>query len=245
MKKLPDNSVSLDEFDMPEVIVSRDGKLVNNSNGVTYNLHTRSEVFLTDKSTGKSRVFRTGWLMRHLFGSPWATLDPTAYKRMSKLGLSKYIVTKDGKIWSIPHAKYLSGYLRNGYYQVGLITDKRGWKSFRIHRLVALMLVPNKNNKKHVNHKDGDKRNNHANNLEWVTSAENVEHAVMMGLTSTIYSDEVVHEICKKLSDGTDPKDIVKEYGVSVSYAKKLLRQEVRAHISGTYDMPLSFPIDL
>lgn len=33
-------------------------------------------------------------------------------------------------------------------------------------------------NKVFVNHKDGDKSNNHHDNLEWVTHQENVTHAV-------------------------------------------------------------------
>lgn len=58
-------------------------------------------------------------------------------------------------------------------------------KTFLVHRLVAFMFVRCEPGKDFVNHKDGDKLNNHASNLEWCTRAENMKHAYQMGLKSS------------------------------------------------------------
>lgn len=50
---------------------------------------------------------------------------------------------------------------------------KRKQKTVLVHRLVAQAFVDNPLDKQTVNHKDEDKLNNKANNLEWMTLKEN------------------------------------------------------------------------
>lgn len=68
-----------------------------------------------------------------------------------------------------------------GYAHVSLNKDgqsKRIW----VHRLVASAFIANPNNLPQVNHKDGNKRNNKVENLEWCSCADNLKHALNMGL---------------------------------------------------------------
>lgn len=73
------------------------------------------------------------------------------------------------------------GYLVTDLYQGG----KRS--TVRVHRLVAEAFVPNPDCKPEVNHKDGNKYNNNASNLEYVTKKENCRHAWTNGLVKPSY----------------------------------------------------------
>lgn len=55
-------------------------------------------------------------------------------------------------------------------------------KTVRIHVLVAQAFLPNLYEKNQVNHIDGCKFNNRADNLEWCTPSENQQHALTVGL---------------------------------------------------------------
>lgn len=69
----------------------------------------------------------------------------------------------------------------NGYAHVKICFEGKYFHR-SVHRLVATAFLENKENKKEVNHKDGNKLNNSVENLEWVTSSENQRHAVKTGL---------------------------------------------------------------
>jgi hypothetical protein len=92
-----------------------------------------------------------------------------------------YWVSPEGEIFT-----YLKGYFepfkvfqsKNGYGYVNLYDRKeKKHKTFRFHRLIATIFIPNPKNKLTVNHKDGNKMNNNIHNLEWATMSENTQHA--------------------------------------------------------------------
>jgi len=75
-----------------------------------------------------------------------------------------------------PQKVLKQGKSKSGYYIVSFCVD--GVKSNQtVHRLVARAFIANESNKPQVNHKDGNKLNNHLDNLEWVTVSENGLHA--------------------------------------------------------------------
>lgn len=63
-----------------------------------------------------------------------------------------------------------------GYYYVTFSANGKR-KNFKIHRLVATAFIPNPENKRTVNHFDGDTLNNYVGNLEWATHGQNHKHA--------------------------------------------------------------------
>lgn len=63
--------------------------------------------------------------------------------------------------------EHTSGYFRIAFSKYG---------RFYVHRLVAEYFLPKEEGKDIVNHKDGNKRNNQVENLEWVSSSENLVH---------------------------------------------------------------------
>lgn len=74
--------------------------------------------------------------------------------------------------------------LDNDGYRMIYMKDKMA--RYAVHRLVAETFVENKypDIRKHINHKDGNKLNNHFSNLEWCTNAENLKHAWETGLNT-------------------------------------------------------------
>ena len=95
-------------------------------------------------------------------------------------GASNYEVSNMGIVRNKTTQKELKGRVtKTGYLQVSIKMDETGtFTNKYIHRLVALAFIENNNEeKKQVNHIDGNKSNNNVLNLEWCTNSENQKHA--------------------------------------------------------------------
>jgi len=117
-------------------------------------------------------------------------------------------------------------------YHTATLTHKYQNKIAIIHRLVALAFIPNPENKRTVNHKDGNKLNNHVDNLEWATYKENNNHALETGLCKNIVgensnlaklSNNDVLEI-RYLSPHLKIRDIAPLYGVQWQTVYRIIK---------------------
>lgn len=72
-----------------------------------------------------------------------------------------------------------------GYVRAAICFGQTKMKTYSVHRLVAIAFLENPNNLPEVNHKDGNKQNNHFSNLEWCTRLYNQRHAIANGLKTS------------------------------------------------------------
>ena len=87
-----------------------------------------------------------------------------------------YEVSRDGEVRNITTKQLLSQHKNHkGYLKVNLWKDGK-LKNVTVHRLVAIMFIPNPDNKPTVNHINEDKTDNRVENLEWATYEEQVHH---------------------------------------------------------------------
>ena len=147
-----------------------------------------------------------------------------------------YLVSDLGRVQSLPRSKFskaksiqhvpggiLKIRIRRDYPTVYLSRNGHGM-NMRVHRAVALAFIPNPEGKPCVNHKDGNKNNCRADNLEWVTYKENDRHASENGLKAcgsrqhlAKMSEEDVSFIKKQLRQGQSVRSLARTYQVHYS----------------------------
>lgn len=144
---------------------------------------------------------------------------------VSRCGKVRRIKTYAGNPW----CKEKKQTICNGYPRVSL-WNKNKEKTWCVHRLVAMAWVEGDHSLS-INHKDGIKTNNHADNLEWITLAENTKHQHATGLMNKIacYKPSKIMPseyplIIERLNKGEFQKDIAKDYNCSqplIAWVKK------------------------
>lgn len=132
-----------------------------------------------------------------------------------------------------------SGYLQVSLHSAGAVCRKE-----YVHRLVATTFIGQPPSESHeVNHIDGDKSNNDAGNLEWVTRKGNYLHARRAGLNSMIGNSGEEHPSSKltksevkrmlrlRHEDGWLLSDLSEEFGVCVPHVSVICRGKEWTHV--------------
>jgi hypothetical protein len=104
-------------------------------------------------------------------------------------GHSKYEISNYGRLRGGKNPDYIhkGAKDKDGYILVLMKCDEKGKYarnrlSRRLHRVVAEHFIPNPYELPQINHKDGNKENNHIDNLEWITVQDNILHCHATGL---------------------------------------------------------------
>lgn len=147
-----------------------------------------------------------------------------------------YLINTQGVIFSLLTNTYLSIGARRDYLQVDLRTGDGLSRSFSLHRLVAYAFCnpPHDWQDMVVNHIDGNRHNNWANNLEWISVSANNQHGMARAKLSdgetprAFIDDDLVNEICRLFSLNYTNVDILRKLGLDVDTANQCLLNDIR-----------------
>ena len=139
-----------------------------------------------------------------------------------------YKVYRDGTIIGA-RGKIKTRLNKDGYLEVTLGKNKRTSK--RVHRIVAELFVPNPNNLLEVNHKDCNRANANADNLEWISRLDNVRYSSEQGKYSdskkglkngrSKYTLEEIQRMRELYDNGMGVMDVIKEMYPTLTYRER------------------------
>ena len=153
-------------------------------------------------------------------------------------GFSKYEVSNLGNIRSLKFGvKPIKLSLHTtGYRQAPIYNDEGKQKHFLVHRLVASAFIPAPSGKPDVNHRNGNKADNRAANLEWMSAEENCQHSVKAGLRhwrGSHHRAKVTDTDVKTIRAATPEQipQLAKKYELSVVQIRNIRTKKSWAHI--------------
>lgn len=133
------------------------------------------------------------------------------------IGFPDYKVSSVGEIKSFK--RYSKGRLlkpytdKDGYNCVSLQLNGQS-KAEKVHRAVAKAFIPNPDKKEQINHKNGIKRDNRFENLEWCNNLHNQRHAWDNDFKTIKLTTKCVKDIKRRLMNQETNTSIAKIYGV-------------------------------
>lgn len=146
------------------------------------------------------------------------------------VGLKGYKVSRNGEVFSMKQNRYMSP-SDNGYGYLFIAFNVNGKSVYRyIHRLVAEAFIPNPENKEQVNHIDGNKYNNCLENLEWVTSLENIHHAIETGLAPEIHPNAIAINVYDKHTNQTYRFDCISDCAKALGLHQVKISEQLKGN---------------
>ena len=170
----------------------------------------------------------------------WKPIDGF-YNEVSNFGRVRSVTHEagNGKIYQ---GKILKPVMtKSGYVNVPLVTGNDETRvTKRVHRLVADAFCKNPDDKDEINHKDGNKENNRAENLEWVTRSENEQHAYANNLVKVLkgskkpcakLNEEDIRHIRIEYENGCLQIELAERYGVARQTISSIVNRKAWSHV--------------
>lgn len=154
-----------------------------------------------------------------------------------------YYISNYGRVFNIKQQIVRKQQLGNsGYYTFTVALLNGEQKRISTHRIELLVFNPIINSHLYeVNHIDGDKLNNHINNLEWVDKSGNMKHAYDHGLIgkgenhcNAVYKTYQIEKICECLENSIKYSDIANIVGLPNNHATHSLISDIKNEVSWT-----------
>jgi hypothetical protein len=167
---------------------------------------------------------------------------------------TRYFGSRDGKIYSeISEVIMKPNTTKKGYKIVGLFIDRKEAHPVTVHKIIATIYHADQYQPgMDVDHIDGNKKNNHADNLEWVTRSENIQRAFKLGLkhgihgdkhVGTVYPDAEIHKACQYIQDGHTVLETSRIVSIPLSYLYTIVRGESRTDITSQHDLSKRYTV--
>lgn len=178
---------------------------------------------LINVSKGKNKTaYGYKWMYEY---ENQCVLDNETWKEIpvDVVGVSHYFVSDFGRIKNKKDEILNLKPSRHKYIHITI-----NGKTHRVHRLVALTFLQNKEKKEFVNHKDGNKINNKLENLEWSTCLENNIHKIENGLSNTT-KKVIQYDInMNKLNDFYSIVEASKKLNLSIGTIRNCCNQKTK-----------------
>lgn len=164
-----------------------------------------------------------------------------------------YMISSYGRLYRCVYTTYNNGMIKRPHIHKicsrllsvdtlspkGYQRAKSNGVRISIHREVAKAFIPNTENKYTVNHIDGNKLNNRADNLEWMTYAENTKHAAKLGLLDKgveVHTAKLDEKSVKEIRDKYVKNEygmrrLAREYGITPQNVDSIVKNKTWRHI--------------
>lgn len=138
---------------------------------------------------------------------------------------NRYRISRNAKVINRDTYDEVVPITQDGYMYV-LLTDYDGQQhKYRLHRLVAMAYIANPKNLSQVNHIDGNKQNNHVDNLEWCSPKQNTQHALETGLRTGYIPESDKIAYLARIEKGDTIRSIAAEINKDEKQLASILRR--------------------